>query len=103
MRATFHWIKLRDLVLLVAGVCTLRVRVASVLLHFVRPAPPAKIVITTGVKAGAYYAFAEAYRHVLARSHIKLEVRPSADSVENLALIRNERSGVDLALLQGGI
>src|SRR5262245_33090409 len=103
MRPTFHWIKLRDLVLLAVGICALLMIAASVLLHFIRPAPPARIAIATGVKAGAYYAFAEAYRQRLAKSHVKLEVRPSGGSVENVTLIKNERFGVDLALLQGGI
>jgi TRAP transporter TAXI family solute receptor len=93
----------RELLALVAVIAGAIALAAGVLLHFVRPAPPGKIVIATGGRDGGYYAFAQAYRQVLARSHVALEVRATAGSLENLALLRDDGSGVDLALLQGGV
>lgn len=71
--------------------------------QFVQPAPPASVVINTGAEDGAYYAFAERYREVLARNYIWLEIRPSSGSVENYKLLQDPESGVDIAFVQAGI
>ena len=46
--------------------------------QFVEPAPPKKIVISTGSESGAYYHFAQRYATILAKNGITLEVRASA-------------------------
>lgn len=69
--------------------------------QFVEPAPPKKVVISTGSESGAYYSFAKRYAHILERSGIQLEVKASAGSVENLARI--DRGEADIAFLQGGV
>jgi TRAP transporter TAXI family solute receptor len=71
--------------------------------QFVEPAPPRKIIIGTGDKSGAYYAFAQQYKKILARDGITLEVRSTAGSGENLKLLSDPESGVDIALVQGGM
>ncbi|MGD9671217.1 MAG: TAXI family TRAP transporter solute-binding subunit [Hyphomicrobiaceae bacterium] len=71
--------------------------------QFVEPAPPSRIVITTGSTTGAYYAFASRYRAELAKSGITLDVIPSNGSVENLIRLTGDNDRVDLALMQGGI
>ncbi len=73
----------------------------AVAYQFVRPAPPSHLSITTGGESGAYYAFAKRYAEVLARSEIKLEVKPSAGSYENLE--RLKKGEVDVAFVQGGV
>jgi uncharacterized protein len=65
------------------------------------PAPPRTIVIATGAKDGAYYHFAQQYAEYLARNGITLEVRPTAGSVENYALLQNDPA-IQLAIVQGG-
>ena len=70
---------------------------------FVEPAPPDRIVIATGPEDGAYFAFAERYRQILARSHVTLVVRSTKGSVENYRLLKDKDSGVDVAFMQGGI
>lgn len=71
--------------------------------QFVEPAPPSRVTITTGSQSGGYYAFATAYKKLLAESGIDLEVRSSQGSLSNLSLLRDKDAGVSLALLQGGI
>ncbi len=71
--------------------------------HFVGPAPPRKISIGTGEKSGAYYAFAQRYREILARDGVTLEIRSTAGSVENIKLLGAREGGVDVAFVQGGI
>lgn len=69
---------------------------------FVEPAPPERIVMTTGSEEGAYHAFALQYRDILARHGITLELRASSGSVENLRRLTDDESGVDIGLVQSG-
>jgi TRAP transporter TAXI family solute receptor len=71
--------------------------------QFVEPAPPRKITIGTGDPSGAYYAFAQRYREILAREGVTLEIRSTAGSVENIKLLEVKEGGVDIAFVQGGI
>ena len=68
--------------------------------QFVNPAPPHTLVIATGQMDGAYYLFAQHYREQLAQDGIELEIRATAGSVENIALLKSNE--VDLAFVQGG-
>lgn len=65
------------------------------------PPPPKNFAIAAGPSDGAYHAFAERYREVLARDGYTLEIVETAGSAENQELLRN--GDVLLALLQGGI
>jgi TRAP transporter TAXI family solute receptor len=71
--------------------------------HFVRPAPPNRFVISTGYETGAYHLYAQRYRDLLAREKIEIELRPSTGSVDNLKRLLDPDSGVDVALIQGGV
>lgn len=73
------------------------------LLKLVHPAPPSVITIATGGTQGAYFEFGKRYAEVLERSGITLQVRPTSGSIENLRLLTDPASGVDVALMQGGI
>lgn len=70
---------------------------------FVEPAPPRVIVMSTGGEGGAYHAYGLRYQAILARDGVKLELRPSSGAVENVARLRDKRSGVSIALVQGGV
>ncbi len=70
--------------------------------HFIKPAPPARLVIATGRTDGAYYQFGIRYRELLAQEGITLEVRTTAGSVENIHLLEDPLSGVEVAFVQGG-
>jgi TRAP transporter TAXI family solute receptor len=70
--------------------------------HFVKPAPPTHLVIATGRTDGAYYQFALRYRELLGRRGVRLEVRETSGSVENIQLLENPGKGVDVAFVQGG-
>lgn len=69
--------------------------------QFVQPAPPSRIVISTGGEAGAYYQFAKRYAAILARDGITLEVLTSAGSLQNLE--RLKAGEADVAFVQGGV
>ena len=70
--------------------------------QFVDPAPPSRITIATGGPNGAYHAYAERYRAILARDRVTLDVLETDGSVENIALLESSDSGVDVAFAQGG-
>ena len=77
--------------------------VATLISMFWQPAPPQRVVMSTGAADGAYHAYALRYREVLARSGVELVLEPSAGSVENLQRLRSGERGVMLALVQGGL
>jgi TRAP transporter TAXI family solute receptor len=65
--------------------------------------PPKRIVIATGGKTGAYYQYAQKYAAELRKEGLTLEVRETKGSVENLQLLLDEKSGVDIAIVQSGV
>lgn len=69
--------------------------------QFVEPAPPKKIVMTTGGEQGAYYRFAQRYAAVLARNGIELEILSSAGSLENLERLKAGQA--QIGFVQGGV
>jgi len=66
------------------------------------PTPPKRVVLATGTEQGAYSEFGKRYAAWLARHGIQVELRNTQGAAENLALLRNSGSGVDLAFVQGG-
>lgn len=71
--------------------------------QFIKPAPPSKITIATGSTSGAYHRYAKQYAAELAKSGVSVTLKSTAGSVENVALLADTQSGVDLALIQGGV
>ena len=64
---------------------------------------PNEIVISTGVKGGAYAFFGERYRKILARERVKVRVLNSSGSVENLErLIGKSSPRADAGFVQNG-
>jgi TRAP-type uncharacterized transport system substrate-binding protein len=66
------------------------------------PNPPAKVVLATGTEQGAYAAFGARYAQVLKGYGVTVELRSTQGSGENLRLLRDPKSGVDIAFVQGG-
>jgi len=66
------------------------------------PAPPKHVLLATGVEQGAYSEFGKRYAALLARHGIKVDLRQTQGAAENLALLRDANSGVELAFVQGG-
>ena len=74
-----------------------------VVYQFVDPAPPNQITIACGTKEGANFLFAKAYQKIMAKEGVKLNIRTTAGSVENLELLQAESDGVEVAFVQGGL
>ena len=68
--------------------------------QFVPPAPPKQFRLATGSTTGAYYAFGMEYQKYIEKQGFKIEVQPTAGSIEALTLLKAGK--VDLAFVQGG-
>ena len=83
LRAKF--VSLRDLLATAWPIVLVSAVALYVAYQFVEPAPPKKLTISTGADSGAYYAFAQRYAKILARSGVTLEVRTSAGAFHSRA------------------
>jgi TRAP-type uncharacterized transport system substrate-binding protein len=92
----------REIWLTLTGAGLLVVGAFAVALHFVEPAPPKRLVMSTGAPEGGYHAYAQRYREMLARDEVEVELRPSRGSLENVGRLMEPDSGVDVGFLQGG-
>ncbi len=71
--------------------------------QFVGPPPPERIVMATGSESGAYNAFGKLYAERFRAEGIELELKTTAGSRENLALLAGDSSDVAVAFMQSGI
>ena len=101
-RKKFKDISRRDLWLTITPVVLIALAAFVFAFRFVEPAPPNSIVISTGAVDGGYHMFALRYREILARDGVKVELRPSAGSQENVSRLLDEKSDVEVGFLQGG-
>src|SRR5262249_192841 len=56
-----------------------------------------------GAEGGAYHRYAIRYKALLAREGVTVEERITAGADENLKLLLDPKSGVDVAFMQGGV
>ncbi len=66
------------------------------------PTPPKKVVLATGTDQGAYAEFGKRYAEILKGYGITVELRATEGAAENLRLLHDRSSGVDIAFVQGG-
>ena len=64
--------------------------------------PPRTVVMATGAEGGANHELGIRYRDILAQSGVKLQLLPTAGGLENLARLRDPKSGVGVGFIQGG-
>jgi TRAP-type uncharacterized transport system substrate-binding protein len=84
-----------------AGVAVLAVAI-GLGFYFMKSTPPRNLTIAAGPEVGMYYEYAQRYRKILARHGVRLNIRTTEGSVENLALLRDPASHVGVAFIQGG-
>ena len=84
------------LVLLILVIC------GVILFHFVLPAPPETLVMTTGTEGGTYAVFGRRYQEAMAREKVHLQLLPSSGSVENFNRLKDKSFQVDVGFIQGG-
>jgi TRAP transporter TAXI family solute receptor len=94
---------LKDVALIVVPALIVIVAAFWFASRFIRPAPPDTFIMSTGAEGGAYHVFAQRYRDILARDGVRVELRASLGSVENLQRLADPSSGVEAALVQSGV
>jgi TRAP-type uncharacterized transport system substrate-binding protein len=95
-------LSLRELALAAGPLVLLGLALLAAAYAVLQPQPPRHVVLATGVAQGAYAEFGKRYADWLAQHGITVELRPTQGAADNLALLRDRRSGVDLAFVQGG-
>jgi len=75
----------------------------SLLLIYFIPAPPSTVMMATGNKGTTFEYFGQRYRDIFARSHVELKVLETDGAVDNIELLKDPNSGVQIALDFGGI
>ena len=96
-------VHLRDVAwLMVIAIVVLAV-LGWVLYLLAPPPPPKQIVMSTGAPDGAYHAYAQRYKAILAEDGVELVLKPSQGAQENLERLRHHTDDVDVALVQSGL
>ena len=67
------------------------------------PPPPRSIQLATGLPTGLYQQFGERLQKELTEEGISLRLRTTGGTSDNLALLNDPHSGVDFAMIQGGV
>ena len=93
----------RDLAETLVPVLILSALAVIAALHYVRPAPPRTLTISSGPEHSTFRTTAERYRDILARSGITLKILPSKGSLDNLNRLKDPGAGVDIGLVQAGV
>jgi NMT1 family protein len=93
----------RDLAIVTVPTLLIVAAALVVAAHFIRPAPPTHIVMTSGTDGSTFRNYAERYRKILARNGITLEILSSRGSVENLKRLSDPKQHVDIGFVQGGL
>jgi TRAP-type uncharacterized transport system substrate-binding protein len=95
-------LSLRDLAATAGPFVLLALLLLALAYAVLNPNPPKRLVMATGAERGAYAEFGKRYAQALARHGIQVELRNTLGSAENLKLLRDPGSGVDVGFVQGG-
>jgi TRAP transporter TAXI family solute receptor len=69
----------------------------------VEPGPPRHIVLASGPESGVYHRYALRYIQALRRNGVTVEERLTGGAADNLRLLLDPKSGVDVAFMQAGV
>lgn len=71
--------------------------------RFADPAPPSRLVVSTATKGAPYHNYASQYRPHFEKNGVRLEIRESQGSMDNVRALATPGSGVDAGFVQGGL
>jgi len=92
----------RDLLLTAGPLLFLTLLLLGLAYWVLDPTPPKHVVLATGADQSAYAEFGKRYAELLKQHGITVELRPTAGAAQNLKLLHDATSGVDIAFVQGG-
>jgi TRAP transporter TAXI family solute receptor len=93
----------RDLATTVAPFFVAFVIAILITWHYLRPAPPTTVTITSGPDGSVFRRTADKYQKILAHNGVTLRVLPSEGSKENLERLLDPNSKVEIGFVQGGL
>ncbi len=93
----------RDLLVALLPFTLLAAAVVWAVLHFVRPAPPSVVTISTGRDGSSFQRTAERYAKAFERNGVTLRLVPSNGSLENLRRLADPDGEVDVGFVQVGV
>ena len=70
--------------------------------QFLEPIPPRQIVLAAGPESSLYHQHAQRYQQALGRHGVTVDLRTTEGAGENLQLLSDGSSGVDIGFVQGG-
>ena len=92
----------RDLLVTVGPFTILAVLLLVLAYVVLDPTPPKRVVLATGAPQGAYAAFGKRYADILKTYGITVELRNTEGATDNLRALRDPKSDVQIAFVQGG-
>src|SRR5688500_4067533 len=95
-------LSVRDLLMTAGPFILLALALIVVAYLALDPNPPRKVVLATGPEQGAYAEFGKRYAAALKQRGIDVQLRTTNGASENMRLLLDPASGVDIAFLQGG-
>ena len=95
-------LSVRDLLVTVGPFILIAMLLLALAYKVLDPTPPTRVVLATGSEQGAYAQFGKRYASRLKAYGIDVELRYTEGAAQNLALLRDPNSGVDIAFVQGG-
>jgi TRAP-type uncharacterized transport system substrate-binding protein len=107
-KAPRRWTRLlrisgRDLLVTLLPISVALAAATWAVLHFVRPAAPSAITISTGPDGSSFQRAAERYAKAFARNGVTLKPKPSNGSLENLRRLADPNGDVDVGFVQVGV
>ncbi len=94
---------LRDILFAFVPACLITLSVAVIAYKFVNPAPPNRIVISTGEDQDDYQSYAKLYKDILKEDGVELITKASQGPSENLKRLKDESSDVQVGFVQDGL
>jgi TRAP-type uncharacterized transport system substrate-binding protein len=79
------------------------VALVILVLAFTRPLPPRTVVMATGPEGEVFDLIGQRYAEIFARNNVKLVLKQTNGSVDNIKLLNDPRSGVSVTIAQSGI
>jgi TRAP-type uncharacterized transport system substrate-binding protein len=85
------------------SVIILALGLGSIALSYFFPEPPSKVTIATAFPGASFDFYGQRYREKFARENVKVELRQTAGALENLQLLKDPNSGIQIAFVTGGV
>ena len=93
----------RDFWITVVPAAILVVAAFAAAFHFVKPAPPKHLVLAIGNDEGGGRYYGKRYKEILAKYGVSVDVRETDGLAENVKLLQNEATDIDVAFVCGMI